>query len=101
MLDFKLNYYFEKYKEYPMGSVTKFKADFINKEGNFKYLSELIVMIQKYQINKFGFTIDGRIFDWVDNHRCYENERNRRYIRFGSKEERNKRNLKRKYEDKL
>lgn len=97
MLDFKLNYYFEKYKDYAMGSVTKFKSDFISKEGNFKYLSELVVMIQKYQIKKYGNVFDGHIFDWLDNHKCYEHERSRKYIRFGKKEDRNKRKLADKY----
>lgn len=97
MLDFKLNYYFEKYKGYPVGSTTKFKADFIEKEGNFQYLHELIVMIQKYQIKKYSSVIDGKTNEWLDNHKVYENDRCRKAARYGTKEERIKRNLKRKY----
>lgn len=97
MLDFKLNYYFEKYKGYPVGSTTKFKADFIEKEGNFQYLHELIIMIQKYQIKKYGAIIDGESIEWIYNHKVYENDRNRKVSRYGTKEERNIRNLKRKY----
>lgn len=100
MLEFKLNYYFEKYKEYPLGSITKFKSDFINKEGNFKYLQELIVMIQKYQIKKYGNIIDGRTTEWLDNHKAYECERGRKYMRFGDKETRIKRNLERRLYEK-
>ena len=50
MLEFKLNYYFEKYKNASVISSPKFKEVFIKKEGEFELLNELLVMIQRYQI---------------------------------------------------
>lgn len=55
--DFKLNLYFNMYKDYPIGSRDKFRGRFIKKHGKFHYLPELILMIEKYQKEKFGMTI--------------------------------------------
>lgn len=99
MLEFKLNYYFEKYKDHVIGSVTKFKKDFIKNEGEFKYLQEVVVMVMKYQINKYGYIIDGVSQEILGKGVRFDRENGRTYMRFGSKEERNKRNLKRKWED--
>lgn len=54
MLDFKLRYYFEKYKETPVISTGNFKKKFITDNGEFALLNELIVMIQRYQVKKYG-----------------------------------------------
>lgn len=55
--DFKLQLYFNMYKDYPIGSRDKFRTRFVKKHGNFHYLPELILMIEKYQKEKFGMTI--------------------------------------------
>lgn len=55
--DFKLNLYFNMYKDYPIGSRDKFRKRFVKKHGKFHYLPELILMIEKYQKEKFGMTI--------------------------------------------
>lgn len=49
MLEFKLEYYFELYKDTVLLSTTKFKDVFTKKHGEFELLPELINMIQKYQ----------------------------------------------------
>lgn len=62
-LDFKLNYYFNKYKDHPIANVSDFRKKFKRENGDFQYLSELIVMISKYQVKKYGETIpNGKIF---------------------------------------
>lgn len=55
--EFKLNLYFNMYKNYPIGSRDKFRGRFIAKHGRFHYLPELILMIEEYQKNKYGQTI--------------------------------------------
>lgn len=53
-LEFKLNYYFEKYKDTSFKTNEIFKRDFIKKEGDFTLLNELVLLINKYQVKKFG-----------------------------------------------
>ena len=55
--EFKLNLYFDKYKNKPLPNRNEFRKEFKKKHGNFKYLEELILMIEKYQIKKFGRTL--------------------------------------------
>ena len=55
--NFKLNLYFKMYKDSPIGSREKFRKRFIAKHGKFQYLPELILMIEKYQKEKFGITL--------------------------------------------
>lgn len=55
--DFKLQLYFNMYKEYPVGSRDSFRAMFMKKHGRFHYLPELILMIERYQRDKYGITI--------------------------------------------
>lgn len=55
-------------------------------------------MIQKYQIKKYGAILDGSTRIILGDGVRYNKEKCRMYQRFGSKTERNKRNLKRKYE---
>lgn len=52
--EFKLNYYFELYKDKPFLNSRDFRIKFTKKYGNFKYISELIIMINKYQCTKYG-----------------------------------------------
>ena len=58
MLEFKLNMYFEEFKEMPLGSRDNFRKKFKKKYGNFQYLEELIVMIERYQFKKYGTTLE-------------------------------------------
>lgn len=55
--DFKLNLYFNIYKDYPIGSRDEFRSFFWKRHGRYQYLPELILMIEKYQRKKFGMTI--------------------------------------------
>ena len=56
-LDFKLNYYFNKLKDLPFQSRNEFKGNFIRKYGNFELLNELVLMVENYQMEKYGQTI--------------------------------------------
>ena len=90
MLEFKLNYYFNKYKESCVISTPKFKEDFIKKEGKFELMNELIVMIQRYQYKKYSELIpDGtNTFETLGNGKRNQKENCRNRNRFGTKEER-------------
>ena len=57
ILDFKLNYYYHKYKDKPLPTSEKFRKKFKRVEGKFPYLNELIVMIINYQIKEYGQTL--------------------------------------------
>ena len=57
-LDFQLELYFKMYKDSPMINRNKFRYKFIKKHGKFQYLPELIFMIERYQIKKYGNLID-------------------------------------------
>ena len=58
MWEFKLNYYFEKYKDVSMVRRNDFRQKFKKENGEFKYLEELIIMIERYQIKKYGVALD-------------------------------------------
>ena len=57
-LDFKLSLYFNMYKDSPIIRRSYFTKRFINKHGKFELLPELIFMIERYQVNKYGNLID-------------------------------------------
>ena len=57
MNEFKLNFYFSKYKDFPLPNSDYFKKNFLKNEGNFIYLNELVIMIIKYQVKKYGQTL--------------------------------------------
>lgn len=54
MYEFKLNYYFEIFKDDIFDNRKKFREKFIKNYGKYEYLEELILMIEKYQIKKYG-----------------------------------------------
>lgn len=56
-LDFKLNYYYHKYKDTPLPNSDEFRKRFNRDEGNFPYLNELIVRIINYQVKTYGCTL--------------------------------------------
>ena len=65
MEDFKLDFYFNLYKDRGMGNRKRFREDFNKKHGRFQYLEELIVMIEKYQFRKYGEILhDGKIVEY-------------------------------------
>lgn len=57
-IDFKLELYFNIYKDSPVIQRNYFTKQFIRKHGKFEFLPELILMIEKYQIKKYGNLID-------------------------------------------
>lgn len=99
MLEFKLNYYFEKLKDTPIASVSKFKSAFIKKYGDFELLGELSIMIQRYQLKKYGQVLEsGTFLNKRDKKNSYNNREIARNLRiFGTKEERLKRKLEEMY----
>lgn len=55
--EFKLQFYFNLYKDYPVASKEKFKMHFEKNHGKFRYFSELYIMISKYQHDNYGETL--------------------------------------------
>lgn len=99
MLEFKLNYYFEMYKDKCVISSTKFKDSFRLKHGDFELLNELFIMIQKYQLEKYGTYIGtGKCTSVNIKKGYYKNRENQRLLtRFGTVEERKLRKLRENY----
>lgn len=54
MEEFKLNFYFNLYKDREYANRDVFRANFHKLHGEFIYLEELIRMIEKYQMKKYG-----------------------------------------------
>lgn len=99
-LEFKFNYYFELYKETPILSNENFKMKFIKKHGDFIYLNELVIMINKYQVKKYGTNLN----NFIKQYKSYEDikreklaSRQRNMRRFGSRLEQRRR----KYNDRI
>ena len=90
MLEFKLNYYFEKYKDTCIIKTPVFKDRFKKENGDFELLNELIVMIQKYQIKKYGDLVESgkKTFRNVKKGHYSHLEQIRNRKRFGTKEDR-------------
>ena len=95
MLEFKLQYYFEKYKDIGLTSTSKFKTEFIKTEGNFDLLNELIVMIQRYQFHKYGEIVPfgTASIEYLGNGVRARRYHTRMYNRCGSKEDRKRRKM--------
>lgn len=53
-LDFKLNLYFNMYKDTPLPNGDEFRKRFKRRFGKFPYLNELIIMIINYQVKTYG-----------------------------------------------
>lgn len=57
-LEFKLNYYYYKYRNYYIINSEEFRRMFIKKEKyRFALLNELIVMINRYQVKRYGYSL--------------------------------------------
>ena len=67
MSDFKLNYYYEMYKDKPLPNRDEFRKKFKKKYGNFQYLEKLIEMIEKHQFKKYGMTLPKDDLIWEKN----------------------------------
>lgn len=63
MEEFKLQFYFNLYKDKAMVTRNLFRVEFIKRHGEFKYLEELIRKIEDYQINKYGTTL----YEWENS----------------------------------
>lgn len=63
MTEFKLEFYFNLYKDRPISTREEFRIKFKKTHGEFEYINELLVMIEKYQIKKYGTTL----YDWNNN----------------------------------
>lgn len=99
MLEFKLNMYFEEYKDNIIVSIPKFKEMFIKKHGEFELLNELVNMIIKYQYKKYGnlLQVGNIIVRNVKKGTFNKKENARMRERFGTREDRLKRKLDEKY----
>lgn len=58
MNEFKLQFYFNLYKDKPLQNRNDFRKKFKKECGEFQYLEELILMIEKYQLKKYGETLN-------------------------------------------
>lgn len=54
---FLFNYYFYKYRDYPSSNRNTFRLNFHEKHGQFEELDNLILAIQRYQVKKYGETL--------------------------------------------
>ena len=61
MSNFKLNIYYEMYKNKPLPSRDEFRRNFKKKYGKFQDLEELIRMIECYQLKRYGQTLNNFI----------------------------------------
>ena len=53
-MEFKLNFYFCRYKDKKYINRDYFRKRFRKENGEFQYLRELILMVEKYQMSKYG-----------------------------------------------
>ena len=60
MNEFKLNFYFNMYKDTAFKNSEEFRKEFKKNHGEFKYLSELVVMIYNYQSATYGGRLTNR-----------------------------------------
>lgn len=81
MDDFKLEFYYNLYKDKSLESREKFRQKFRKEHGEFEYLEKLIIIIENYQLQKYGCTLNS---GYIIQHRKEEcirlsaNERGRK-----------------------
>ena len=80
--EFKLEFYFNLYKDKPLKNRDEFRKNFKKARGHFLYLPELIVRIENYQIKKYGETLDN--FVYIPN----RNERRKNNYRVNAEQKR-------------
>lgn len=96
-LEFKLNYYFEKYKDRSLISSMDFKRIFIKENGNFELLNELVIMINRYQVKKYGYNLNNYVREFKSREDIIKEKRNstaRIERRLGNRAERERRKSK-------
>ena len=96
-LEFKLNYYFEKYKDRSLISSMYFKSRFIKENGNFELLNELVIMINRYQVKKYGYNLNNYVREFKSREDIIKEKRNstaRIERRLGNRAERERRKSK-------
>lgn len=96
-LEFKLNYYFEKYKDSSIISCSDFKRRFIKENGNFELLNELVIMINRYQVKKYGYNLTNFVKEYKSREDIKKEKRNstaRIERRLGNRAERERRKSK-------
>lgn len=94
MLDFKLEYFFTKYKDTPIIPLEKFRKKFKDENGEFTLFKELIIMIQKYQYKKYGDLINNKVINVPAKEGIYSiREKERIKGRFGTNKERTTRKI--------
>lgn len=81
MMDFKLNMYFEMYKDLPLPNRDEFRRRFKKKHGNFIYLNQLILDIERYQLKKYGTTLSNYIKDMTKEERKRANRNEKQRLR--------------------
>lgn len=93
MLEFKLQMYFELYKDNPITNSSRFKDEFYKKYGKFDLINELVVMIQRYQFKKYGDLVPEGTLTISTLNKGIRNRRemNRNRNRFGTLIERKER----------
>lgn len=62
-IEFKLQFYFNFYKDKSMINSSMFRAKFHKRHGDFKHLDKLVVAIENYQIKKYGCTLGNGSMD--------------------------------------
>ena len=81
MLDFKLNYYFEKLKDKSFVNRNSFRALFRKKYGKFEDLDKLIIKIEEYQFKKYGCRLAGLFDNKTREIRIREQQNSNRRLR--------------------
>lgn len=66
---FKQLLYFEKYKDYPISARDKFRNYFTTNHGRYKDINEVIKLIERYQVKKYGCTLQSDL-DHTNERRC-------------------------------
>lgn len=88
--EFKLQFYFNLLKDKPLPSREKFRGSFKRKYGEFQYIEELILMIEKYQLKKYGTTL--AMDDYEERRTREERERINKNVNYQLKSEMKRRN---------
>ena len=63
MEDFKLEFYFNLYKDKPISTRGEFRIKFKKKHGEYEDVDMLLTKIETYQIEKYGTTL----YNWDKN----------------------------------
>lgn len=89
--EFKMNMYFEKYKDYEMYSLNYFRLNFRKAEGKYNKVDDLFRKIQKYQIEKYGNVVGTGGILKINNRLISKKNSTKISRLFGTKIERRKR----------